>query len=169
MSGKIPPGRINQIRLTLGSGNTVMVKGTVYELNTPSAEESGLKLNVDQSLDANTAYSFWLDFDAGKSVVETGSGKYMLKPVIRSYTQLTDGRIKGYFSFLYPGTIVYAINGADTFSTYPDKSGSFMFCGLPEANYTLHIETASTLTLDVPGIAVKFGSVTDVGVLTLRP
>lgn len=165
----IPVGRINQVRLILGSANSVQVKGKEYPLDAPSAEQSGLKLNLNQELTADASYSFWLDFDAGKSVVETGSGSYKLKPLLRAYTQATNGKIKGSVAVLYPGTILYAINGTDTFSTYPNSDGSFLFCGLPEAAYTLRIETATSASLTLPGIAVRFGSVTDLGILTVIP
>lgn len=165
----IPAGRINQVRLILGSNNTVKVKGVTYPLDAPSAEQSGLKLNLNADLVADASYSFWLDFDAGKSVVETGAGAYKLKPLLRAYTQATNGKIKGSVAVLYPGTILYAINGADTFSTYPNADGSFLFCGLPEASYTLRIETSTTASLTLSGISVRFGSITDLGVLTVIP
>lgn len=40
-------------------------------------------------------YKLWLDFDAGRSVVEIGNGNYILKPVIRIYSEATSGAIKG--------------------------------------------------------------------------
>ena len=43
----IPSGRIHQLRLVLGSENFVRVNGTTIKLNTPSAQQSGLKLNVE--------------------------------------------------------------------------------------------------------------------------
>lgn len=165
----VPSGKVNQVRLILGSNNSVKVKGKEYPLDAPSAEQSGLKLNLMQDLKADASYSFWLDFDAGKSVVETGSGSYKLKPLLRTYTQATNGKIKGSIGVLYTGTIIYAINGTDTFSTYPNNDGSFLFCGLPEASYNLRIETSTTASLTLSGISVTFGSITDLGVLTLIP
>jgi hypothetical protein len=45
--------------------------GITYQLSTPSAEQSGLKLQVNQIC----RYSKWnpTDFDANASIVETGS------------------------------------------------------------------------------------------------
>ena len=41
---------VKQIRLILGPNNTVVVGGVSYPLSTPSAEQSGLKLQVNQTL-----------------------------------------------------------------------------------------------------------------------
>lgn len=165
----IPPGRISQIRLILGSNNSVKIKGTSYPLETPSAEQSGLKLNLHHELEANMAYTFWIDMDAAKSVVSTGSGKYQLKPAGRAFTAVTDGRIKGSVIPLQPGTMVYAINGTDTYSAIPSSSGFFMFCGLPEGKYKILIEADFATAVEVKDVSVQFGVVTDLGVLSLLP
>jgi hypothetical protein len=50
----------------------------------PSAEQSGLKLQVNQTLQEGIMYHVLLDFDANKSIVKLGNGGYKLKPVIRT-------------------------------------------------------------------------------------
>lgn len=165
----IPPGKISQIRLILGTNNSVKIKGVSYPLETPSAEQSGLKLNLHHDLEANMAYTFWIDMDAAKSIVSTGSGKYQLKPTGRAYTQHTDGRIKGSVIPLQPGTMVYAINGTDTCSAIPSSAGFFMFCGLPEGKYKIRVEADFATAIEVKDVSVKFGTVTDLGILSLLP
>lgn len=167
--GDIAPGKLSQIRLILGDNNSVKIKGTTYPLETPSAEQSGLKLNLHQDLYPNLAYTFWIDMDATKSIVKTGSGKYMLKPVVRTYTAETDGRIKGSIVPLPSGTIVYAINGTDTFTALPSTAGFFMFCGLPEGSYTVRLEADFSTAVEVKNVGVHFGAVTDLGTLSLLP
>jgi hypothetical protein len=80
-SGPVPLDVLQEVRLVLGPDNTVLVDSVLYDLETPSAEQSGLKIKVDKNL-AIALDSLTLDFDAEKSVVKTGNGKYMLKPVI---------------------------------------------------------------------------------------
>jgi len=81
---ELPEGRVGQIRLILGPNNTVMLKdSTIHMLQTPSAEQSGLKLNVHQYLPPNDTVNLLLDFDANASVVNTGNNEYILKPVIK--------------------------------------------------------------------------------------
>ena len=95
VSADLPAGTVLQIRLILGENNSVVIDGEEFALTTPSAQTSGLKLNVHAQLEAGLTYDMWLDFDAARSIVKTGSGKYNLKPVIRAYTEATSGAIKG--------------------------------------------------------------------------
>lgn len=169
---ELPVGTISQMRLVLGSNNTIVVNGVSHPLATPSAQQSGLKFNIHQELMANAAYDVWIDFDAAKSIVEKGNGEYSLKPVVRAYTALTNGRIKGIVLPLAANATVYAINGADTFSAIPAPDGRFMFCGLPEASYTLWFD-AEDITgfadFTQTNVSVTFGLVTDIGIITLLP
>jgi hypothetical protein len=59
-----------------------MKDSVLYDLETPSAEQSGLKIKIDKNLGFTTD-SLTLDFDADKSILETGNGKFILKPVIK--------------------------------------------------------------------------------------
>lgn len=79
----IPSGKISQIRFVLGSNNSVvLVGGASFQLATPSAQQSGLKVNVHQELEPDHVYEITLDFDASQSIVIQGNGDYSLKPVI---------------------------------------------------------------------------------------
>jgi len=71
-------GTYTQIRLKIDSG-TITVDGTDYSLTVPSGV---LKLNRGFVLVPNETRMLTLDFNVEKSVVSTGSDKYMLKPVI---------------------------------------------------------------------------------------
>jgi len=72
---------LQEVRFILGSDNTVVVNGISYPLETPSAEESGLKVKIGRVL-GETLNSFTLDFDASLSVKEE-NGAYKLSPVIQ--------------------------------------------------------------------------------------
>ncbi|MBL7717602.1 MAG: DUF4382 domain-containing protein [Flavipsychrobacter sp.] len=171
METTVPAGKVSQIRLVLGSNNSVVINGASYDLGTPSAQESGLKLNLKETLVANGSYTFWLDFDAGKSIVQTGNGAYKLKPVIRAYSELTNGRVKGYIMPLQAMATVYAIVGNDTLSAIPDANGFFMFGGLAEGMYTLWVEPGilGLQPYTMTNVQVSYGVETNVGVITLLP
>jgi hypothetical protein len=81
-TGQVPNVFLKEVRLILGDSNTIMVDSVLYELKTPSAEQSGLKIKLDKQLSL-TDNLLLLDFDAAESVVETGNGGYILKPVIK--------------------------------------------------------------------------------------
>jgi len=78
----LPSGTVSQVRLILGTHNTVKVNNVIYPLSLSSQDESGLKLNIHQTLASNQTYTLVLDFDASQSVLQNGNGTYKLKPVI---------------------------------------------------------------------------------------
>jgi hypothetical protein len=94
-TAELPVGRISQIRLILGDNNSVKIDGVTHPLSTPSAQQSGLKLNLQAELTEGITYTITLDFDAARSIVEKGNGTYSLKPVIRALETATSGSIKG--------------------------------------------------------------------------
>lgn len=168
----LPAGQISQIRLVLGTQNSVVVDGVSHDLNTPSAQQSGLKLNLHTTLEAGKSYTIWLDFDAGKSIVLTGSGKYNLKPVIRAFSDLTNGRIQGNVQPLTANPVVYAISGTDTFAAIPDIAGNFLISGLPQGTYTVWFDADATTGFNdvtVNGVAVTFGNITVLSPVVLLP
>lgn len=73
---------VSQVRLILGPNNTVMVDSTLYDLQTPSAQQSGLKINVQTPLNNMDTLMISLDFDASQSVHQMGNDEYQLHPVI---------------------------------------------------------------------------------------
>ncbi len=88
---EVPAGNISQIRLVLGNQNTIVVDGQPLPLDTPSAQQSGLKIQVNETLEPGILYEFMLDFDVDKSIVAQGNGGYSLKPVIRATTAAESG------------------------------------------------------------------------------
>ncbi|MDO8841742.1 DUF4382 domain-containing protein [Methanocalculus sp.] len=72
------PGKYTQIRLKIDSG-TITVDDTEYTLGVPSGV---LKLNRGFVLEEDETLKLTLDFNVEKSVIQTGAGQYMLKPVI---------------------------------------------------------------------------------------
>lgn len=81
-TGTIPGNTVKEIRLVLGTGNSIKVSGTVYPLTIPSGAESGLKIKVNKTLQT-TIDSLLIDFDAALSVHQLGTGNYQLKPVLK--------------------------------------------------------------------------------------
>lgn len=138
---EIPTGRLHQIRLVLGTENYVKLQGnpTMIKLETPSAQQSGLKLNVQHDVVGGILYTITLDFDVAKSIVKTGNNKYILKPVIRTVLDAVGGSVKGVVRPNSFNTTVYAILGPDTVaSTVTGLSGGYMIKGLAAGSYNLY-------------------------------
>lgn len=88
-------GIYTQIRLKITDGTDnnsepktyVKVDGVKYPLVVPSGTTSGLKLTHPFTITGDNETVLYLDFDASKSVNQTGSGKYHLKPTIKVSTE----------------------------------------------------------------------------------
>jgi hypothetical protein len=165
----IPAGVIQQVRLVLNaSGNSVVIGGTSYDLTTPSGQSSGVKLNVHDTLSAGVNYTLKLDFDAARSIVSTGSGKYILKPVIRAIAASVSGALTGTVTPSASLPKVYAITGTDTVGTVADSTGKFYFPGLAAGTYDVKFEPVSPyVEQTVSGVVVTNGSVKDMGTITI--
>jgi len=84
----------SEIRIILGDNNRIVKAGIEYPLQTPSAQQSGLKIKPDAPFEVKEAsmIKVTLDFVAEDSIVKSGSCgkgskksnncKYILKPVI---------------------------------------------------------------------------------------
>lgn len=170
---KIPAGDITQMRLVLGENNSVEIDGQEIELKTPSAQQSGLKLLIDETLLEGITYSVLLDFDAAKSIVKAGaSGIYNLKPVIRTVTEARDGAIEGTVLPAEENVAVYAIIGEDTLGTSyaTENSSAFFIGGLEEGTYILAFDPGDLSTYDkksITDVQVTLGVINNVGETTL--
>ncbi|MDO3641403.1 DUF4382 domain-containing protein [Mucilaginibacter sp. L3T2-6] len=165
----IPAGTIQQVRLVLNdSGNRVIVGGISYDLTTPSGQTSGVKLNVHEQLTAGIAYTMRLDFDAAQSIVLTGNGKYILKPVIRAIATAASGALSGMVSPAVSSPQVYAIMGTDTVGAVADATGKFYFPGLSAGTYQVKFVPVSPYAIKtVNNVSVSTGNVTDMGTVSI--
>ncbi|MDB4924813.1 DUF4382 domain-containing protein [Mucilaginibacter sp.] len=165
----VPAGRLQEVRLVLNStGNRVVIGGVSYDLNTPSGQTSGVKLKVQDDLVAGVAYTLMLDFDAAQSIVATGSGKYNLKPVIRTIPQAVSGVLTGIVTPVVSYPKVYAIMGTDTVGTVADATGKFYFPGLSAGIYKVNFVPVSPYALKtIDNVTVINGAVKDMGTVTI--
>lgn len=139
---ELPAGTVSQMRLVLGSENQVKVNGEVIDLETPSSQQSGLKLNIHAALTEGITYKLWIDFDAARSIVHRGSGTYSLKPVIRTFTEATSGAISGNVSPAETITYVEAMMEGDTLGTYSKDDGSFLLKAVPQGTWKVLLDPA---------------------------
>jgi hypothetical protein len=168
-TAELPAGRISQIRLILGDNNSVKVNGETKPLSTPSAQQSGLKLNLQAELTEGITYTITLDFDAARSIVKRGNGTYSLKPVIRALEKATSGSIKGTVTPLEASPAVFAISGTDTVATaYTDEAGKFMLRSIPAGSYTVSFDPKTGyVPQQKESVSVTLGNVTDLGTITI--
>lgn len=160
---------VKQIRLILGQNNTIVVDGVTYPLSTPSAEQSGLKLLVHQTLQADIQNTILIDFDANKSIVLNGNGTYILKPVLRTIVTATSGIIKGAITPVGTMAVISATSSTGVeYTSNANDLGQFQILGLPPGTYTITITPASPLLpVTLMDVTVEAGITTDLGVVEL--
>src|SRR4030095_11980180 len=171
---ELPAGKVSQLRLILGENNTIVVNGiaSVLPLEVPSGQESGLKFNIHADLIGGVEYKLWIDFDCLRSVVDNGAGAYILKPVIRTFTEATSGAIKGVVSPLAASATVQATNGlGGIVNAIPDPvTGEFLIRGVPPGTWSVLIDANNGYTdQTINNVIVSIGEVADIGSITLTP
>ena len=177
----LPAGKYTQMRLVLAPNTTAAplansvtpTGGAETELTTPSAQQTGLKLNVNLDVPAGKVADFAIDFDACKSVVKRGnSGQYNLKPVISVTPIVSDAglRVVGYVDpSIAVGSIVVSVQqaGLPVKATAPDPTGRFVLYPVPVGTYDLVVSAAGRVTATMTGVPVVITAPTTINSATL--
>lgn len=169
-TGSVPAGHYDQVRLKLGAANSVVIGGVSSALKVPSGMQSGYKLIGEFDVPANELVDIGLDFDAQRSIHQTGNGKWMLKPVCRTFVIPLTGGIAGSVVPDTVATVVYAIQVPDTIATTEtDVNGHFVLSLLPPGTYSVHLAPIHQdfEPVVVDGVVVTAGHITDLGLVTL--
>jgi hypothetical protein len=164
-----PEGNIDQIRLILGQDNYLIKDGKRFDLKTPSAQQSGLKIKVNQEIEAGNSYNLIIDFDVAKSIVVAGnSGNIILKPVLRAFLEQSQG-VQGQVLPLAAQPVLVNVsgNGVDV-NTFTDSKGNYVIQGIQPGTYTLTLTPNELYNpATVTGIVVAVGKLTTIPAVTL--
>lgn len=146
----IPAGTLSQMRLVLGDGNTIVIRNAAdepetFDLKPPSAQQSGLKLKVNTTIEEGFTYDFVLDFDVEKSIVMAGnSDNIILKPVLNVSAEVSSGIIEGTVEPTdVPSMVSVLVDDMGTEDTSDDfvisantgDTGAFALWGVPAGTY----------------------------------
>lgn len=192
----VPAGNYVQVRLvlepnpltgepvnyvTLASDPTVK-----HALDTPSGQQSGLKILGKYEVAPGVLNAVALDFDPAKAIVQTGSsGKYILKPTGVRVVQMsqvlpTYGSLSGAVApaAVWPTAVVAVTPVGSTVpvatGTVSPDDGTFR-AFLPAGNYTVRVTAPGYVPYDSAALlppvshAVVIGADTPVGTITLAP
>lgn len=170
---ELEAGRYSQMRLILGDENELIMNGETHHLRTPSAQQSGLKLNIHADIESNSTYTLLLDFDASRSIVQAGnSGNFNLKPVIKTVNLAETGAIGGSVEPAEALPWVYAIAGEDTVAgTRANEQGDFLIIGILEGTYNVAVQPDEEeyLPVVIEGVEVTAPDTTFLETVTLEP
>lgn len=168
-------GHYTQLRLVLVPNrnnpnppfaNSVVLSGTTTEiaLETPSGIQSGVKLVHQFDVPPGQRVDLLLDFDACKSIVQTGNNTYKLKPVIKVIPFTLNG-IEGFVdeALLGSNVVVTAqVGGEVVRATVPNANpaphpnrGKFLLARLaPAPNYDVVITANNRATAVISTVPV---------------
>jgi hypothetical protein len=179
---QLPAGTYQQLRLVLSANTTanplansvVVTGGGEQAVDTPSAMQSGLKLNAGMTVESSKVADFAIDFDACKSFVRAGnSGKVLLKPVLALIPLISDAgqRVVGYVDPLLANggaTVSVQAAGVPVRATPTDATGKFVLYPVPAGSYDLVITAAGRANTVVTGVPVSTTAHTNIGSDTAR-
>jgi hypothetical protein len=165
---QLSAGRYSQVRLVLAENrpgdamaNAVQpTGGNEVALATPSAQQSGLKLQAHLDVASGQTTDLLLDFDACKSIVNAGGSGYILKPVIGLVPRVAS-TIQGVVTTtlsLGSTTVAAQQAGATVRATTPDASGNFSLPYLAQGTYTLVITSEGRATGVVTSVPAGTGT-----------
>lgn len=139
--GFVPNGKIERIKLMLGSNNSVLVDGLSHPLNLVNNQDF-IYINVKrENLDSITPNNLrlFLDFNLDRSI-KYNNGQYWLKPVLMPFSPHTTGVIEGKVRPVHSFGMMKAYNNTDSANARPEDEGEFRIRGLREGTYNLFIQ-----------------------------
>ena len=194
---ELEPNKYTQLRIFLNGDASLVLEGEdgpnrpteTVPLEIPSSANSGIKLNHPFKIVEGMITKLTIDFDAEKSVIKTGNGKYKMEPVISlSSETYSTGEVPGGVG-LVSGSVSYyesrnlalvGISGASieltggvyiftntTTTSTEELIGTFNLVDVPAGTYTLNVYAEGYDDYSENGVVVVNGENTVVDVVFL--
>ncbi|MBI3137621.1 MAG: DUF4382 domain-containing protein [Sphingobacteriales bacterium] len=169
-SGFIINGKIERIKFTLGTNNSIMVDSVTQPLHLVNNQDFVFVNVGHEHLDSLSAGNFqlYLDFDLARSIRYTG-GQYWLKPYLKPFGRHSTGEIEGKVRPVHFHGLIKAYNDTDTAFASPWSEGEFKIRGLRPGTYNVFIDGINGYqdTL-ITNIDVQRGRDTQLGLIQLH-
>ena len=159
----IPPGKYNQVRLVLSDNpsgqppvNYVTVNGSTFPLDTPSGQQSGVKILGQFEVKTGEINAIVLSFDPATAIVTTGNGNYILKPTGIRIDQVasllsTFGSIAGTIHTPIPNPTFSSWSSAAVSVVPRDPAAPAIAAGIVFSNFSSpSVWKSSLFTINVP-------------------
>lgn len=146
-------GHYTMIRLMLTSAE-VVVDGQSHEVDLRNVTQTGVKCNGEFDVQQDQKVALILDFNAGRSFVQTGNGRYMLHPVMTMSPVNIASEVTGKVAFKdgegadlpVPTDLIvniyakgHAASDAPLASTVVESDGTFRFGVVIRGQYDLEV------------------------------
>ena len=166
-------GKISKIRLTLGDQNSVVIDSVSYPL-TLWNNNHHMTIKVkgeDVDMINPNDLQFWLDFDAGRSIVRIRDNNFVLKPYLRVWLPAHTASISGHVLPDSASSVVAAIFNGDTLVAIPKPDdGFFKIRGITSTSADVFINATTNGYMDttITGVQLSVGKDTDIGTVQLH-
>lgn len=169
---ELPLGKILGASLKLGKAHALYFKGERFAMQLQSPSLAPVLLRKGWELESGISYDLVLDFDLEKSIqpISQSPVVYALKPVVKAFSAIGTGELKGIISPANLRPALYAINQTDTLSTHVNSTGSFSF-RLPPGTYTFYVDPKDPSFKPgiLPAVEIFTGKSTDLTRIILVP
>lgn len=152
-------GDYAQLRLVVSESNKVVIDGETFALKVPSGEQTGVKLNLDFTVEEDELIQIYVDFDASKSITWT-PGNYILHPTFKAFKKVISGTVAGTVKDRsgagIQNALVEASGSNETIATVTDSTGAYKLI-LVESNYDVSASASGYSTPDTlyEGLSVQ--------------
>ena len=176
-TGTLPNARIQKLRMTLGTRNSVMKNGQSFPLRVKDEDREVVAELQSSNFEFTSSGQvlFWIDFDASRSIQVDNSGSgngngFRLKSSLKIFTRSNSGEIEGKVLPRAADALVMAINGTDTTMAVPDhEDGEFKIVGLNAGTYRIFIDGQNNYTdTTINNVTVRNREDTHLPVITLH-
>lgn len=174
---EVPAGTYDLVRVYVKGVNVVLTDGTVYDLQVPSGDSSGIKVFVEPGITVSGGLSsdLLLDFDVSRSFVAKGNintpagiNGFNFKPVIKASNLSTAGTLAGNASTVEEEMSValegvqISVFAADTLNTtsFTDVDGNYAILGLDAGFYEVVAELDGYLASDTLDVQIDAANIT---------
>ena len=159
----LDPGHYTQMRLVVSDTNEVVVDGETHFLFVPSGAQSGVKLNLNFTIEEDELIEIMVDFDASKSITWTPR-KYLLRPAFKAFKKVLSGTVAGNVKDAagagISNALVEAITPNDVTTTVTDSNGAYKLI-LLEDTYELKASAEGYTKADTTYTGVEVGAGAD--------
>lgn len=170
-TGNIRKGRIEKIRITLGTSNSLVKDSVSYPLRSVNGQVKIVIKVRHNEWDEVTPdnLQLWLDFDVQRSIIQVNRGTFILKPVIHVWTVRQTGAVAGKVLPKDAQSVITVYNNLDSLYAIPGRDGEFKVRGLKVGTYSVYVNAGNGYRdTTIADVKVERGKETKVATITVK-
>jgi hypothetical protein len=171
--GTVSEGKVKQIKIRLGTNNSLVKDSVTYPLTLPGNDSSSviiLSLRGDEwEKYASGRCRLWLDFDVQRSIIQVRNNTFYLKPVLHWFIVNTTSAVQGEITPRDAYAVVSVYNSTDTAYALPGRDGGFKVRGLQSGTYSIFVNASNGYQdTTITSVTLKAGKTTNLGKIQLH-